>query len=115
MSIGLRIEVEEVEKRFVLRLEGRIDASTASILENKINTLLGESKYYLILDFSLVDYLSSAGMRVLLSSAKQVKGKNGTFVLFAISEEVGEIIKMAGFDKILQICGSEKEALQLHK
>lgn len=115
MGVGLRIVLEEVENRVILRIDGRLDAASAPILERKINSLMDENHYHLILDFSLVDYLSSAGMRVLLSATKKLKSKKGALVLFSVAEDVGEIIKMAGFDKILHICPSEKEALQFHK
>ncbi len=115
MGVGLRIELEEIENRVILRIDGRLDASSAPILERKISSLIDEDHFHLILDFTRIDYLSSAGMRVLLSASKKLKAKKGALVLFGISEDVGEIIKMAGFDKILHICPSEKEALQFHK
>lgn len=115
MGVGLRIELEEIEHRVILRIDGRLDAASAPILERKMNNLMDEDRYYLILDFSKIDYLSSAGMRVLLSTSKKLKMKKGALVLFSITDEVGEVIKMAGFDKILHICPSEKEALQFHK
>lgn len=115
MGVGLRIELEEIEHRVILRVDGRLDAPSAPILERKIDSLIDEHHYHLILDFSRVDYLSSAGMRVLLSTTKKVKSKKGDLILFSVSDDVGEVIKMAGFDKILHICSSEKDALQFHK
>ena len=115
MGIGLRIELEEIEHRVVLRIDGRLDAPSAPILERKINRLIDEDHYDLLLDCTRMDYLSSAGMRVLLASTKKLKTKKGVLVLFSVNDEVGEVIKMAGFDKILPICLSEKEALQFHK
>jgi anti-anti-sigma factor len=112
--IGLRIQLEEIEHRVILRLDGRLDAATTPILERKINTLLEEHHIHLLLDFTHVDYMSSAGMRLLLSTAKKLKAKKGNLVLFSLSDDVMEIVKMAGFDKILQICSTEKEALQTH-
>lgn len=115
MSIGLRIELEEIEQRVVLRIDGRLDAASAPILERKINSLFEEHHYHLILDFTRIDYLSSAGLRVLLASMKKAKSKNGDLILFSLQEDVLAVIKMAGFDKILHICSNEKEALQFHK
>lgn len=114
MSVGLRIEVEEIENRILLRIDGRLDAASAPILEKKIDLLLEEHQVHVLLDFLRVDYLSSAGMRLLLSATKKLKAKQGFLILFSLGEEVEEIIKMAGFDKILHICASEKEALQFH-
>jgi len=115
MGVGLRIELEEIEHRVILRLDGRLDAASSPILERKISSLIEEDHYHLLLDFSRVDYLSSAGMRVLLSATKKLMSKKGALVLFSLSEDVNEVIKMAGFDKILRIFSSEKEALQFHK
>jgi len=115
MGVGLRIELEEIEHRVILRIDGRLDAASAPILERKINSLIDEDHYHLILDFTRIDYLSSAGMRVLLSATKKLKSKKGALILFSVTDDVGEVIKMAGFDKILHICSSEKEALQFHK
>lgn len=115
MGVGLRIELEEIEHRVILRVDGRVDAASAPILERKINSLIDEDHYHLILDFTRVDYLSSAGMRVLLSATKKLKSKKGALILFSVTDDVSEVIKMAGFDKILHICATEKEALQFHK
>jgi len=115
MGVGLHIQLEEIEHRVILRIDGRLDAASAPILERKMANLIEENHHLLLLDFSRVDYLSSAGMRVLLSATKKLKAQKGSLILFSVADDVGEIIKMAGFDKILHICSSEKEALQFHK
>jgi len=114
MGIGLKIELEEVEDRVILRIDGRLDAASAPLLERKIDGLIAEDRCRLLLDFSRVDYLSSAGMRTLLSSTKKAKLKHGMLIIFSLVDDVEEIIKMAGFEKVLRICKSEKEALQFH-
>ena len=114
MGVGLHIEMKEIEHRIILRIDGRLDAASAPILERKLATLLDEHHYRLLLDFTRIDYLSSAGLRILLSATKKLKENKGTLILFSLQEEVLEIIKMAGFDKILHICLNEKEALQFH-
>ena len=115
MGVGLTIGLEEIEHRVILRLDGRIDAASAPILERKITGLIEEDHFHLLLDFTRVDYLSSAGMRVLLSASKRLLSKKGELVLFSLPEEVSEVIKMAGFEKIFKIFLSEKEALQFRK
>lgn len=115
MGVGLHITLEEIEHRVILRIDGRLDAASAPLLERKINSLIDEGHVHLLCDFSRVDYLSSAGIRILLSATKKLEAKKGLFILFSVGEDVGEIIKMAGFDRILHLCASEKEALQKHK
>jgi anti-anti-sigma factor len=115
MGVGLNINLEKINQKMIVRIDGRIDASSSSILERKLHALIEEDHNYLLLDFSKVNYLSSAGLRVLLSTAKQLKAKKGFLVIFSVLDEVEEIIKMAGFDRILTILPAEKEALQFHQ
>ena len=115
MGVGLRIGLEEIEQRVILRLDGRLDAATAPILDRKLISLVEEHHVRLLLDFTHVDYLSSAGLRVLLSISKKAKAQKGFLVLFALQEGVLDIVKMAGFDKIFHISLNEKEALQAYK
>lgn len=112
MSMGLQIDLEEIDQKMVLRLDGRLDAATTPVLEKKIEVLIQENRKLVLLDFLRVDYLSSAGMRLLLSVAKKLKANEGGLILFALSEEVMEIVKLAGFERILVIVDSEQEALQ---
>ena len=112
MSAGLDIKVEYVEKKIILRLTGRLDASSSPILERTLEELLKKGHNLIILDFTSLDYLSSAGMRLLLSYTKKLHIANGGLHCCSMSGEVMEIIKMAGFEKILRIFHSEKAALQ---
>lgn len=111
MEFGLHIDKEMKGQKTILRLRGRIDAATSAILEKEVQENIDKKNYHLLIDFFEVDYLSSAGMRVLLAAAKKIKAQNGILCLFGLNEEVMEIIKMAGFDKILRIFSTEKEAL----
>lgn len=112
MSVDLEILLEEIEGKAIVRVSGRLDAASSPILEKKINQLIGDERDVLLLDFSQVEYLSSAGMRLLLSATKRLKEKNGFLVLFSLGEEAMEIIKMAGFEHILNICSTEQQALR---
>ena len=51
-------------------------------------------------------------MRVLFAATKKLTAKKGNLVLFSLNEDVAEIVRMAGFDKILHLCSTEEEALQ---
>ncbi|MBI2743672.1 MAG: STAS domain-containing protein [Chlamydiales bacterium] len=112
MALGLNVSVEEKDKHKIVRLEGRLDATTTPALEGKISKVLEQNKVHMLMDFSKVDYLSSAGMRLLLSAAKKVKAHGGKLVFCAMNDEVMEIIKMAGFERILAIYPSEEAALK---
>lgn len=111
MTIGPDIVVEEVGPVRIVRIDGRLDASSTPIVENKIKMLL-EVADKIIIDFRDVDYLSSAGLRLLLSATKKLKAKDGMLAFFGFSDDVLEIIQMAGFERILNIFSNEKEALK---
>jgi len=111
MGIGISIRTEEKDKKQVIRLEGRIDAACTPILETKLEELLKAGHTRLVIDFSRVDYISSAGLRFLLSATKKAKAAKGMLTLSSIQDEVMEIIKMAGFERILHIFPNEEKAL----
>lgn len=105
---------EDLQGIVILRCEGRLDATTAPRLEDEINALLDQERIKIMIDFTRIDYLSSAGMRLLLSMTKRLKAKKGKLSIFALHDEVSEIIHMAGFEKVLAIYGSQEEATQAH-
>ena len=73
MVLGLEIKTEEVENIIVLRLNGRIDASSSSQLHDKLARLDEEKRNVILLDFTNIDYLSSAGLRELLFFSKLLR------------------------------------------
>ena len=84
-----------------IALEGRLDTMTAPELEAELNQSM-ESADSLTLDFSKLEYISSAGLRVLLSAHKAMSGKGGMKVIHA-SEIVREVFDVTGFSDILTI------------
>ena len=84
-----------------IALEGPLDTVTAPELEQALTQSLRDVTA-LTLDFSHVDYITSAGLRVLLSARKALKGK-GAMKITHINEIVGEVFDVTGFTKILTI------------
>ncbi len=111
MVVGLNIQEQDVNGVKVLRLEGRLDAVSSGLLEKKMQEFLQHSHVHCVLDFTKIDYLSSAGMRLLLSMTKKMKHEEGMLAICSMHDDVMEIIRMAGFEKILAIYPLEKEAL----
>lgn len=83
-----------------LALSGRLDTTTAPMLENEIASLDGVAK--LTLDFTQLEYISSAGLRVLLVTQKKMNAQ-GSMTLRGVSEEIREILDITGFSDILTI------------
>jgi len=85
----------------IIAPEGRLDTTTAPDLEAELNKSMPGAKS-LVLDFSKLDYISSAGLRVLLAAHKVMSGKDGMKVIHA-NEIVREVFDVTGFSDILTI------------
>ncbi len=90
------IQFEKNDNGLLVNLEGKVDNKTAPEIQA---ALLKESANYdtITIDMSKVDYMASAGLRVLLLLYRQVKAKNGTVYLSAVSSEIREVMKITGF------------------
>ncbi len=108
--MALKYTMEDKEGKLIVHLDGRLDAISTPTLDQKLTELIRQKKNKIMLDFSHVNYLSSAGMRLLLSITKQLKNQQGKLSSYAMSEDVLEIIRMAGFERILSIYPNEDEA-----
>lgn len=102
------IDTVEVRTARIIRPHGRIDSGTSPALEAAIKT--GGSAL-LLLDFSDVSYVSSAGLRVVLIGAKAARAANGGFAVFGVTPSVRTVFKVSGFDRIVSIVDTEAEAL----
>lgn len=89
------------EKKLVVELEGRLDTTTAPQLEEELkNSLDGVTE--LVLDLETLEYISSAGLRVLLSAYKTMRGK-GSMKITNANELVQEVFEVTGFSDFLPI------------
>lgn len=82
---------------------GRIDGSNALSHENDLLALLRDGVNSVTIDMSQLDYISSAGLRVLLVAAKAAKGKGGKVVLTQPKPAILGVIKLSGFDRIIEV------------
>jgi anti-anti-sigma factor len=110
---GLVNIVEETKGDvLILRINGRLDAVSSPHAERKVFDYINNGQYKLLLDFAGVDYLSSAGMRMLLSVSKKLKTLSGRLVLFSVTMNVMDILKMSGFDHVLELAKTEEDGLR---
>lgn len=97
----MTIEKKENGKELTLTLLGRLDTTTAPLLEAELKKSISDVEK-LVLDFSTLEYLSSAGLRVLLA-AQKVMNKQGEMVIQNVNETIAEIFEVTGFSDILTI------------
>ena len=93
-------------------MTGRLDAVSSPTAERKVFEFINGGKYKLLADMGGIDYLSSAGMRMLLSVTKKLKTLSGKLVLVSVTANVMDILKMSGFDHVLEIAQKEEEGLK---
>ncbi len=97
----MTIEIKRNSDEIILEVTGRLDTITAPALDKTINENLDGIKT-LILDFKCLDYISSAGLRVLLSAQKKMQ-QIGSMKITSVCEEIMEVFEMTGFVDILTI------------
>jgi len=95
----------------VLVPRGRVDSATAKDFEGRVLGALNGGPDRLVIDFAELDYVSSAGLRVVLMGAKQAKAKGARLVLCGMKPSVREVFDLSGFARILEITPDREAAL----
>lgn len=98
----MEIEKKYNDKELTIEVGNRIDTVTAPDFENEIMDEMGKFDS-LILDLEKLEYISSAGLRVLVLVQKKLQPENIPFVIINVNDTIKEIFSMSGFDKILTI------------
>ena len=108
----LSVRTERDEKAVIVCPLGRVDGSNVQILESAIQEQLaaGEKKM-LVFDFEELNYISSAGLRVLLVTARRMQAEGGKTLFCGLAEHIAQIFEISGFNTILTICKNRSEAL----
>lgn len=94
----------------VVSLGGYLDGQTSPDLERYVDQLLGRNRKYIIFDAEKLEYISSAGIGLILYLHKRIAGTMGVFVLCNIRNEIATLYKILGFDKVLTIAATREDA-----
>ena len=97
----MTIEIKKNNQETIIEIAGRLDTITAPALDKTINEDIGDTKN-LVLDVKGVEYISSAGLRVILAAQKKMQ-KIGSMKVTGVCQEVMEVFEMTGFADILVI------------
>jgi anti-sigma B factor antagonist len=95
----------------VIAVRGRLDGSTAQVLGERLASTLGPASPKLLLELSQLEYISSAGFRVLLIAAKRANESNGQIALSGIAGHVRQLFEVGGFVKLFRIFGTRDEGV----
>ena len=94
----------------IVAIAGSLDSTTSPEAQKSLDKVVAGAKK-VVLDFSQLDYISSAGLRVLLGAAKQLRSSGGKLGMFGLNQSVREVFEISGFSTILSVYQSEAEAL----
>jgi len=109
--MSLEIIVNEVNEVVVIGLVGNLDTNTALDAETEINSWLEKDAKKMVVDLEEAKYVSSAGLRVFLATAKKMTAAGGAVIFCSPNEVVKEILDISGFSTILNIKETQEEAL----
>jgi anti-sigma B factor antagonist len=96
----------------VLEFKGKLDTQTSPDAQTRLTQLIEEGETKILVNFEKLDYISSAGLRVLLVAAKQLKTADGELRICSLNEVVKEVFEISGFTTIFKVFGNESKALE---
>lgn len=109
----LQIEKVKNDQHTTLKLKGQVDASNSVELDMAIQDVLMEGQDRIMVDGSLLEYISSAGLGVFMSYLEDFRDRKVKFVIFGLSEKVMNVFHILGLDQLLTIIEDEKKALEI--
>lgn len=107
----MEITQEKDGALLVLRPKGRLDSANAHPFEEKMTAALSGGETNILVDFSELNYISSAGLRVLLMGAKRTQAAKGKIVLCALNDNIREVFEVSGFLSIFKVYPTRAEAV----
>jgi anti-anti-sigma factor len=108
----MTITEETHDRTHVLLLAGRLDSATSETLAARIDALVADGKARLLIDCSGVLYVSSAGLRVLLTGAKKTKAAGGSLSCCALQPMVRQVFELSGFGTFLPVYADRAAAFE---
>lgn len=107
----MEIKMSELKRVTLFEITGRIDSTNANELGEALNTAIDTGHTQIVVDLSGVEYMSSAGLREMVTALKKVKRGTGDLRLASPSERVLEVLELAGLDSIFEIFPNQVEAV----
>jgi anti-anti-sigma factor len=108
----VEITVRDEQGSVVVCVAQRLDASTTPEFEKKCAEIISPARSHMVFDFTNLEYISSAGLRSILATAKKLQAIGGGLSLCGLSGLVEEVISVSGFDRVLPVYASVDDALR---
>ena len=107
----MKIETRELKHVTIVKVSGRVDSATAPELEKALHDLVQGDRNQVVLELQETEYMSSAGLRVLVTSLKTAKKNGGDLRLAQPSQRVKEVLELAGLLPVFQVYADLIEAV----
>ena len=111
----MAVETERQGDTLIAKTDGRVDGANAREFQTALEAAIGDSERAVILDMTELSYISSAGLRVILLTAKTLQNQNAKFAVCSLSGPIREVFEISGFDKIISIHATQADALAAFK
>ena len=100
----MEVKTRQLRRVDVVEVSGRVDSATAPRLEAALKGIMDQGRFHVVVDMQGLEYLSSAGLRVLVASLKQARRWNrGDIRLANVSERIRDVLRLAGLDALFSI------------
>lgn len=107
----MKVTIEREGETLIAIVEGRVDGTNAFEFQKALEAAITEADRVMILDCEELSYISSAGLRVVLLTARTLQRQNSKFAVCSLSEEIGKVFQISGFDKIIPVCATRADVL----
>ena len=108
----MELKEERTERCLVVCIAGRLDTITSGEMEERLNSIFSSGENRILADCSKLDYISSSGLRVLLSGLKKARAAGGILAVCALRENVREIFDISGFSTLFEIFKTKEEGIK---
>lgn len=108
----MKIDYKMENGILIIAIQGRLDAATSPSADETIKKTMEEDQNRLLFDLSDLEYLSSGGLRVILSAAKEIKRRNGKVALCCLNQYVDEIFEVSGFKAMIPVKDTKEAGLE---
>jgi anti-sigma B factor antagonist len=104
--------IRTLDKSSIIDLSGDLDAHTSVQLERSIQELIDKKQHNLIINFSKLNYISSAGLGVFMAFIDEVRSKGGDIKFSNMPDKIFQVFDLLGFPMLYEIYSDEKEAVE---
>jgi anti-anti-sigma factor len=108
----MEMNIKKENNISIITVKGRMDAVSSPVFEKDISALIAHGENTFIINLSSLEYISSAGLRSILTVAKKLKKINGELIFTGLQGTVEEVFKISGFQSLFKLYETEEKALK---